>query len=60
MNPSSHAFCCWIGTLPVLILNFVFDNSAGALAVGILSGTILLIAGILYVLEKKKANERKI
>ena len=54
MSPSSHAFYCWIGTLPVLVLNFVVDNPAGVLAVGILSGTILLIAGILYVLEKKK------
>lgn len=30
------------------------ETQRGALAVGILSGTILLIAGILYVLEKKK------
>ena len=56
MSPSSHAFYCWIGTLPVIPLNFALDNPRGGWAVLILSVIILLIAVILRIKERR--NEK--
>lgn len=54
MKNSTHAFCCWIGTLPMIPVNFLLGNPKGGWAVIVLSVIVLIITIILRITENKE------